>query len=152
MDSIIETKIIDILTEATITNVDTDIVVNIEDELKDWEEASDYPTIVVSCNGWIPIAWQAGMLQKEYTIFAVLIISQPSVKEAKSQRATIHDRIDSALRSNQQLTGLADISGKEHAYQMNVVDVKFAHAGFANYVQAIARFTVSVQTNRIGPF
>jgi hypothetical protein len=77
---------------------------------------------------------------------------KPTTQEAKTQRKIIHNRIETAIRKNQQLTGLTDDSGKEHAYQMNIIDVHFAHSGFEGFVNAVAHFVISIQTSKVGPF
>jgi len=152
MDTIIEDKIIELVKGATMTDAETDIVVNVEDEVKDWNESSDYPSIVVGCFGWNPENFQVGALEKKYTVFVSILTMAETVKEAKRQRSVIHNRVDSVLRRNQQLTGLVDTTGKEHAFAMNVVEVRFAHAGFSGYIQAVANFRITVDTNTIGPF
>jgi hypothetical protein len=152
MDSIIEDKIIEILTAATMDDVEDNVVVNIEQELGDWDQESDYPSIVISCNGWSPISWQVGAVEKEYVIFVAILVMKPTTREAKEQRTIIQNRAEAAIRHNQQLISLTDATGKEHAYQMELTDVRFAHAGFDSTVQAVAHFRITVKTNRVGPF
>lgn len=152
MDQIIENKIIDLIKTATIYDVDTDVVVHVENELKDWNEASDFPAIVVTSYGYMPVEWQVGAEQLAYTVFVAVLTYGKTVKEVKDQRSIIQKRVADTIRQNQQLTGLVDTTGKERAFQMNLIDVRFSHAGFGDHYEAVAHFRLTINTNLTGPF
>ena len=145
----IETKVMEILTEATITSVSTYVVKGIHDFLLDWDETEEYPRIVVACEESDPDSMQiGGASTKEYTV-NIFILSYDTIKEdCINARDTVLERVEMALRANQRLDNLADNTNTERVYGSKVGKARFSKSGMEGNYHSVAWQQFFVNTDR----
>lgn len=145
----IENKVTEILEAATITAVDTYKVVGIHDQLLDWDEFTEYPRIVLACEEVTPMsATIGGGATKQYVV-NIFVLSYDSNKDTCiTIRDTVLERVETALRSNQRLSNLADNSNTERVYGTEVGRVKLSKSGIQDNYHSVAWLRFNVFTDR----
>jgi|WetSurMetagenome_2_1015567.scaffolds.fasta_scaffold396102_2 hypothetical protein len=147
----IETKVIDLLEAATITDVDTDVVQGIDDFLMDWTQYEQYPRVVVTVESESTLNEQIGgvKLQKEYVVGIFLLGFSKDKKELVRQRDVIVDRIERALRSNKRLDNLADNSNTESVYDSRIEITRVSKSGVNESYYGVAWIDFRVYTDKM---
>lgn len=146
----IENKISELLQEATIDDVDTDVVVDIEDILSDSTEFSDYPRIFLAMEDIVTLQEQVGgaRLQKEYTMGIYLMCYNKDKAELVRQRDVIVDRIETALRSHKRLDNLVDNNSKESVYNSYITSTRVSKTGVSDNYYSVVWIDFRVDTDR----
>lgn len=153
MENLIEDRLADIITEATITDVADYHPIHIDFILEDdWLNLDDYPTIIINCFRVDDIGKQIQGVNKRYLATIYLFVATTSYSEAREQRAIIKRRIETALRKSQRLDNLADNDISESAYNMDLETITFWSEGFTNRYISVVRFDLGIDTDRKGPF
>lgn len=145
----LENKIINLLTTATITDVDTFVVQGIHDTLIDWDEYEEYPRIVVTCDGINPQTEQiGGACTREYIVNIFVLCYNEDKTACLLERNTILERIEETLRYNQRLDNLADNNNNESVYGSKIETVKLSKFGMNEDYTAVAWIQFMVFTDR----
>lgn len=146
----IEDKITELLQAATIDDVSTDVVVDIEDILSDSTEFSDYPRIFIAMEEVTALQEQVGgaRLQKEYTIGIYLLCFKSDKAELVRQRDVIVDRIETTLRSHKRLDNLVDNNNKESVYNSYITSTRVSKTGVNDSYYSVAWIDFRVDTDR----
>lgn len=153
MENLIENKLVEVLTKATITDVKDYHPIHIAFILEDsWTNFEDYPTIIVNCFRSDDVEQQIQGVSKQYLATVYLFTASASYEEARTQRSIIKRRIESALRKSQRLDNLTDNTINESVYNMAITGISFWGEGYTNKYISVVRFDLSIDTDRKGPF
>ena len=146
----LEDKLTELLQAATIDDVSTDVVVEIEDILSDSTEFSDYPRIFIATEDIVTQQEQIGgaRLQKEYTIGIYLMCFNKDKAELVRQRDVIVDRIETTLRSHKRLDNLADSNNKETVFNSYITSTRVSKTGVSDSYYSVAWIDFRVDTDR----
>ena len=146
--TLIENKLVDILTEATITNADLYVVQGVDKWVKDSDEFSDYPRIAVTVEVGKHITKQSGAVVKNYTANIFLLCSAPDEETLEAQRDYNVERIESALISHQRLDNLAD-NNKESVFGSSVGEIRLTKFGIEGSYSIIVWIEFLIDTERM---
>lgn len=152
MEDIIETKLMNLVTEATITDVTDNHPLHIDTMLQDWDNIEDYPVVIVICAGIDPTAEQIMGITQTYDCYIFILVAKETEAEVKLQRRTIRDRIVSKLRNNHNLDRLTDEDGAERVCDSSVGAILFSTEGYAGNYLGTARIHFTVLTDRVKPY
>jgi hypothetical protein len=147
LTTLIETKVVDILTAATITDVDTHVVVGIDKWLLPFEQYTDFPRIVLSCETIEPDSLQIQGVTKDYVVNIFVLCYDDDADDVLETRDTVTERVEQALRSNQRLDNLAD-NNKEQVYSSAIGPVRLVKFGSTGAYYAIAWIEYLVNAER----
>lgn len=152
MEDIIETKLMNLVTEATITDVADNHPLHIDTMLQDWDNIEDYPVIIVICAGIDPTAEQIMGITQTYDCYIFILVAKATEAELKLQRRTIRDRIVSKLRNNHNLDRLTDEDGAERVCDSSLGSTLFSTEGYEGNYLGTARIHFTVLTDRVKPY
>jgi len=152
MEDIIENKVVDLVTAATITEVSDYHPVNIDTVMQDWDSMEDYPAIIVTCAEVRMSGEQIGAKNQLYRVYIFVLVVAETKAEVAIQRRTIKDRIVSKFRTVYNLDRLTDNDNNERVYDSAVEEVLFATEGYYGNYLGTARIYIPVHTEKLKPF
>jgi len=148
----IENKVISIVEDATITNIDSYEVKGIDKVLKDFDQYEQYPRVVVSCEEADSMEEQIATIapeNRDYTVNIMVLSFNSNYDEMILQRDIVTDRIVAALKADKRLGNLADNTTSERVWNSKPRKVKYAKSGIEDSYQGLAWIEFLVQTSEI---
>ena len=154
MERLIENKLKEIVTKATITDVEDNHPVNVCSVMRDWIKLENYPVVVATVFKSNIERNQFGAVIKVYYAIIYVITLSDNEDEVLNQNTTIRQRVEDSLRSNQRLDRLADNTDNETVYDVEIVDIDFDAQGVldSGYLTAMSAMNLKVSTDKVGPF
>jgi hypothetical protein len=147
LPTLIENKVIEILTTATITNVDTNVVVGVDKWLLPFEQYTDFPRLIVACESIDPDSVEIQAVTKDYVVNIFVLCYNIDKDDVLETRDAVAERVEQALRSNQRLGNLAD-NNKEKVYSSSIGPIQFVKFGSEGAYYAIAWIEYLVHVER----
>lgn len=147
LTTLIENKVVEVLTDATINDVDTHVVKGIEKWLKPFEEYTDFPRVVLSCENIELDSTEIQGVTKDYLVNIFVLCYNRDGDDVLDDRDIVAERIEDSLRSNQRLGNLAD-NNKEKVYSSEIGTVRLVKFGSEGAYYAIAWIEYLVHVER----
>lgn len=153
METLIEDKIIDVITKATIDEVQDYHPMNIGPIIEDeWTDLKHYPSIVVDCYRSEDIEKQIQAVTKRYYATVYIFIASASYDEARTSMRILKRRVEYTLRKYQRLENLTDTDIKESVFNMEIKSISFWSEGYTKKYLSVVRFDLEIDSDRTGPF
>lgn len=152
MEILIRDKVKELLQTSMIDDVNDNVVVNIDNYIKDWDTKDQYPSIVVMCSSQ---ELDSEAIQAKYYIYDCYIFVFNSLyeyDETEIQRNILKRRVLSTLQNNHLLDRLADNTNNEKIYDSGISGIDMDLDGQEGNFNGLCRIRLSVKTEKLKPF